>query len=162
MEDAQVLALQAVLRRAAMRHRSRAADLLAEHGLALGQEQTLFALAEHGACSQVQLGREAGTEPPTVSANVRKLEAAGLVRREQDPDDARARRITLTPLGETTVTALRTGWLALGHQLVSGLSNDTAEVLLAGLREIADSLGPDLAAGACEGPGAQRCGGADG
>jgi DNA-binding MarR family transcriptional regulator len=36
---------------------------------------------------------------PTLTANVKRLEAAGFVRREIDPDDLRRHRLLLTPAG---------------------------------------------------------------
>lgn len=41
---------------------------------------------------------------PTVTVYVKKLEAAGFLRREIDPSDLRRHRLTLTPAGRTAMT----------------------------------------------------------
>jgi len=49
--------------------------------------------------NQLMLARQAGTDVKMTSEVVRKLEAKGLVARETDPRDTRARRIRITPDG---------------------------------------------------------------
>jgi DNA-binding MarR family transcriptional regulator len=49
--------------------------------------------------TQMRLAQQAGTDPMMTSQVVRKLEDKGLVTREEDPGDARARRIELTSKG---------------------------------------------------------------
>jgi MarR family transcriptional regulator, organic hydroperoxide resistance regulator len=49
--------------------------------------------------SQRQLAEQAGTDPMMTSQVVRALERKGLVVRAPDPDDSRARRLTLTSSG---------------------------------------------------------------
>lgn len=51
---------------------------------------------------QSQLAERLGVRPPTVSAAVKRMEASGLLRREVDPEDPRARRVIVAegaPLG---------------------------------------------------------------
>src|SRR6516164_11465679 len=61
---------------------------------------------DHGLVpNQLQLARQAGTDVKMTSQVVRKLEAKGLLERETDPDDTRARRLKITPEG--TELALR-------------------------------------------------------
>ncbi len=50
--------------------------------------------------NQLALARQAGTDVKMTSEVVRKLEAKGLLARETDPRDARARRLRITPAGE--------------------------------------------------------------
>lgn len=54
-----------------------------------------------GAPNQLELGRQAGIEPKMTSQVVRRLEAQGLVVREVDSSDTRARRIGLTAQGRS-------------------------------------------------------------
>jgi DNA-binding MarR family transcriptional regulator len=63
-------------------------------------------LNDHGLVpNQLELARQAGTDVKMTSQVVRKLEAKGLLERETDPDDTRARRLKITPEG--TALALR-------------------------------------------------------
>ena len=57
---------------------------------------------DHGQVpNQLALARQAGTDVKMTSEVVRKLEAKGLLVRETDPRDTRARRIRITPAGVT-------------------------------------------------------------
>ncbi len=49
--------------------------------------------------NQMALARQAGTDVKMTSQVVRTLEAKGLLRRDVDPADTRARRLRLTPQG---------------------------------------------------------------
>jgi DNA-binding MarR family transcriptional regulator len=61
---------------------------------------SLWWLADHGGPpSQSGIAEHAGTDAMMTSQVLRKLEARGLIAREEDPDDARARRVRLTPEG---------------------------------------------------------------
>jgi DNA-binding MarR family transcriptional regulator len=59
-------------------------------------------LTDHGGPpNQLQLARQAGTDVKMTSQVVRTLEAKGLLSRDVDHADTRARRLTLTPRGRT-------------------------------------------------------------
>ena len=51
--------------------------------------------------TQRELADQAGTDPMMTSQVVRTLEKRGLVERRPDPDDARARRLSVTRRGRT-------------------------------------------------------------
>ena len=50
--------------------------------------------------NQLQLARQAGTDVKMTSQVVRRLEAKGLLERQVDPGDTRARRLRLTAQGD--------------------------------------------------------------
>jgi DNA-binding MarR family transcriptional regulator len=55
---------------------------------------------DHGLVpNQLELAGQAGTDVKMTSQVVRKLEAKGLLERETDPGDTRARRLRVTPKG---------------------------------------------------------------
>ena len=55
---------------------------------------------DHGLVpNQLQLATQAGTDVKMTSQVVRKLEAKGLLERDTDPDDTRARRLRITAKG---------------------------------------------------------------
>ena len=57
-------------------------------------------LNDHGIVpNQLQLARQAGTDVKMTSQVVRKLEAKGLIERETDRDDTRAKRLRITAAG---------------------------------------------------------------
>src|SRR4051794_9189977 len=99
-----------------MRHRARAAALLAELNLHPGQEVLLLELAQHGPRTQVQLAHGAGCEPPSITLMVRKLEAGGLVSRSPSPTDGRATIVELTEAGHALVPRLQRAWQSLAEE----------------------------------------------
>ena len=75
-----------------------------------------------------ELARRLGVRPPTVSSAVARLEARGIVRRVDDPDDPRAYRVCLTPGAplQPGVEVLE----SIDADLVQGLpESDRAELL---------------------------------
>ncbi|MFE1442781.1 MarR family winged helix-turn-helix transcriptional regulator [Streptomyces sp. NPDC058739] len=81
------------------------------HGMHRGGEQP----------SQRQLADHTGLEPLYVSKLARSLESAGLVRRERDPRDPRAVRLSLTEQGHETTRAAIEVVHALLEQLLTPL-----------------------------------------
>jgi len=74
---------------------------------------------------QGELARRLGVRPPTVSAALTRLEASGVVVRTRDPDDPRARRVTLAPGAP----------LVPGVEVLERLDADLVQALEPGERE---------------------------
>lgn len=68
---------------------------------------------------------------PTMTMQVRRLEAAGLVARTTDPDDARAVRIRITPAGRNTLERVREDRAAVINPYLAGLDADERRTLTA-------------------------------
>lgn len=68
-------------------------------GLTVAQAATLDALGAQGPLRLGALGQRLGVQASTLTRNLDRLEQAGLVRREPDPQDARAARVALTAAG---------------------------------------------------------------
>lgn len=67
----------------------------------------LSALARTGPRSAADLAPDVGIDRSGVTRRASRLEAAGLVRREPDPDDGRAQLLVLTGRGRAAVSELR-------------------------------------------------------
>lgn len=72
-----------------------------------GQHAYLLAVNDHPGASQEQLSRIFGVDKANTARAVRRLEAKGYLRREGDPEDARAYRLFLTPEGAATIVRIR-------------------------------------------------------
>src|SRR3954451_9812987 len=125
MDFEQADALNQAIRLLSLRHRARAAALLAPLGLHPGQEVLLLELARTGPLIQAQLGEALGCEPPSVTLMTRKLEAAGHIRREPAPTDKRATVVALTDRGRALAEQVRQLWCALAEETVRGLPAET-------------------------------------
>jgi DNA-binding MarR family transcriptional regulator len=113
--------LNQAIRLLSLRHRARAAALLAPLGLHPGQEALLLELARTGPAIQAQLSDALGCEPPSVTLMTRKLEAAGHIRRTPAPTDKRATVVELTDSGRALVDRVEQLWCELAEETVRGL-----------------------------------------
>jgi DNA-binding MarR family transcriptional regulator len=93
-------------------------------GVRTGHLGTLLALYEQDGQTQAELTRTVGVEQPSMALTLRRMEAAGLVRRDPDPDDRRRAIVTLTPKAQ----AIRTDVQGLRREIAAeALADFTAE-----------------------------------
>lgn len=113
--------------------------------------QVLAAAVQGPERHQLALAQHLGIDRTVMTYLLDDLVAAGLVERQADPADRRARRVVATPAGRTTLDALqRRLMLAEGH-LLSALSDDDRETFRALLHEVADHVHRlDPVSDACE------------
>ncbi len=95
-----------LLHLAMTRLREEVAAAIEGSGLHPGLLAILGALADCGPMSQKRLGEITRIEKSTMVLFVDALEAGDWIRRERDPTDRRAHRVTLTPEGEARYRAL--------------------------------------------------------
>lgn len=69
---------------------------LSKYGLYPGQPQVLFAINRLGAPTQIELASQLGVTKASAGVSLRRLEAAGFVKRVRDKLDTRCVRIRLT------------------------------------------------------------------
>lgn len=93
-------------------------------GLTHPQYLVMLALWERDCRSLRNLAETLALDPGTLSPLVKRLEAAGLVRRERDPQDERLLAVTLTPAGR----ALRREAERVPGQIVARLGLPVAEL----------------------------------
>jgi DNA-binding MarR family transcriptional regulator len=122
-------ALNQAIRLLSLRHRARAAALLAPLGLHPGQEALLLELARTGPMIQAQLSEALGCEPPSVTLMTRKLEATGHIRRTPAASDKRASVVELTDRGRALADQVKRLWCALAEETVTGLPARTVAEL---------------------------------
>jgi len=129
MDFEQADTLNQAIRLLSLRHRARAAALLAPLGLHPGQEVLLLELARTGPLIQAQLSEALGCEPPSITLMTRKLEASGHIRREPAPADKRASIVELTDSGKTLADQVKQLWCALAEETVTSLPAQTVAEL---------------------------------
>ncbi|MCD9153602.1 MarR family winged helix-turn-helix transcriptional regulator [Aeromicrobium duanguangcaii] len=99
-------------------------DVLEPLGLTHPQYLVMLALWESDGLTLRGLSDVLRLEPATVSPLVKRLEAAGLVRRDRRPDDDRAFSLTVTPEGR----ALRERALDVPTTMLERFDMDVAEL----------------------------------
>jgi DNA-binding MarR family transcriptional regulator len=100
--------LRILLQRVARRIRNNLAD-----GTMSDTKMGVLSRLEAGPASPSQLAERERVTPPSMNRTVNTLEAAGLVSRQPDPDDARKVIVTITPAGLALIREtrrLRTAW----------------------------------------------------
>jgi DNA-binding MarR family transcriptional regulator len=113
-------------------HRHCAEIALKAVGLYAGQEIILFQLWQQNGVTQSQLVDALEVEPPTITKMLQRMEAAGLVERRADPDDARLSRVFLTAKGRDLEAPVTEIW----ERLEATLTAELSEVELALLRRM--------------------------
>src|SRR4030042_6784737 len=91
-------------------------------GLSMSQINTLFHIHHAGGSGVTNLGEHLGISNAAVSQLLERLVQQGLILRDEDPADRRAKKLTLTDKGALTLQEgihARQGWL---HDLSATLS----------------------------------------
>ncbi len=78
-------------------------------GMFNGHPHMLFHLAHTPGISQKELAQRMEISPASVAISIRRLESAGLIRRQRDARDARVWHLYLTPQGERMDAACARG-----------------------------------------------------
>lgn len=97
-------------------------DLGLDRLVSPGMGHLLFALFEQDDCIIRDLAEKTKLSFPTLTVMLRKMERSGLIRARRDPEDGRAVRIRLTPLGRAIRPRCRKVLARLNSVLESGLS----------------------------------------
>ena len=104
----------------------------ADGELSAAQLSTLKMLPDNGV-RVGEIARNLGVKVPSATEQIIKLEKAGLVRREADPDDSRAVRVVLTPEGRTAVGSADERRNAVMAGILESLSETERQALAAAL-----------------------------
>jgi DNA-binding MarR family transcriptional regulator len=115
-------------------------ELLSEHGLSYPQYIALMTVGEHGPLTVGRLGELMQLDSGTLSPLLKRMEAAGLVRRARDPEDERRVLVSVTSAGRDRLGAL--GDVPRQIAARSGLSREQLRALHDTLRTVTERLGP--------------------
>jgi len=108
----------------------------------LGSQQlwVLLTLRKEGGLSLHELARRTWTDDPTACRMVGKLTERGLIRSDEDPDDRRRFRLTLTAKGRKLADEMETFAGELRATVVRGLSTDDRHELCRLLRKVTGNM----------------------
>lgn len=110
------------------------------HGFTLPQWRALAEISRGDGISQVALAAALDVDQMTISGIVNRLEKRGLIVREADPSDSRAKLARLTAEGETLVADAKNVGRAVYEHALAGLTATDRERLTAGLTLLRDNL----------------------
>lgn len=109
-------------------------------GLTSGEARTLVYANQRPGLRQGALAEAMNVEPMTLVASLDRLEALGLVRREPDPSDRRAKLVNLTPAATPLMARITATAAAARAEVLAGLSEDHIALLRSGLEHMRDNL----------------------
>src|SRR3954463_6707252 len=120
-------------------------EALAEPGLTRPSSPVLLALGEtpDGRLNQRELMASVRRTSGTLSVRLARLERAGYVERERDPDDRRGAIVSLTDVGRERVEAARPAYEDPAARLVAGLPDDDRDQFAERLRRWLGFFEPD-------------------
>ncbi len=111
-----------------------------ELGLSSAQWRLLINLAREGRMTQTRLADLLDVEPISVSRLIDRMQAAGWVARQTDPNDRRVRLIVPTEKARLAHDDIRTIADTVYDEALSGLSAMERNTLAKGLNAIIDNL----------------------
>ena len=114
--------------------RARFEGALREHSLRPRDYLLMLVLSEEAPLSQQALGARAGMDRTTTMQAAQSLEEAGLVARDDDPQDRRVYRLSLTSKGRDLASVLQEKVRAAEQEALGALSADGRKQLLGLLR----------------------------
>ena len=105
-------------------------------GVTVAQAATLETLLLEHSLRLGALGTRLGVTPSTLSRNVERLETAGLVRREVDPEDARSFRVALTPKGEAAARELEQQEVIFARRILERVPEERRGAVASSFQEL--------------------------
>lgn len=112
-------------------------EVMGRFGVTPTQFAALAKLDDMGSVSQNQLGRLTRMDPATISGVVGRLIARGYLRQAADIKDARLVMLTLTPAGQSAVTAMKSVAAEVSRRTLEPLDAGERAALLGALAKIA-------------------------
>lgn len=109
-------------------------------GLTAGEARTLIQIAAHNGSRQLDIAIRMGLEPMTVSAFLDRLQARGLIERQPDVLDRRAKRILLSDAAEEMIRAISVEISAVQVEATQGLDRDAQDSIGRALKSLRQNL----------------------
>ena len=113
---------------------------LLARGVHAGQQFILESFWREDGQTPGELAQRIGVETPTVTRAAQRMEAAGLVRRVPDQEDARLVRVYLTKRGREVQTLLPTLLRAATDEVLAGLTQEERAELVRLLKHVQQNL----------------------
>jgi DNA-binding MarR family transcriptional regulator len=110
------------------------------HRVSLLQWRTLAALHRNDGISQTALAARVETSQMTMSDIIDRLEGDGLVRRESDPSDGRAKLVRIADAAAPIINEMREIATDVYAAALKGISPEDLEGLTRGLHQIVTNL----------------------
>ena len=98
-------------------------------GVTSTQAGLLFILGQRDGVLMGEAGAALDLGPPGISGLVDRMMAANLIKRRPDPDDGRAWRLWLTPVGRAAMAESKAGLAEVNARLTDGFTEAEIDVV---------------------------------
>ena len=126
--------------RASKLMRAAADEAYGRHGVRLGQNLVLAALADEDGLTPGELAHRLQVTTPTIVKMATRMDAAGLLSRRRDPNDARLVRLYLSDHGRAAAGPIEDERLRLQERALAGLSDAQRRELEGALAHVIRNL----------------------
>jgi len=126
--------------RASKLMRAAADEAYGRHGVRLGQNLLLAALADEDGLTPGELAHRLQVTTPTIVKMATRMDAAGLLSRRRDPNDARLVRLYLSDHGRAAAGPIEDERLRLQERALAGLSDAQRRELEGALAHVIRNL----------------------
>src|SRR6187402_3851593 len=98
-------------------------------GVTAAQSGLLFIVGQRDGALMGEAGAALDLGPPGISGLVDRMTAAGLIKRRADPEDGRAWRLWLTPVGRAALAQSKAGLAEINARLADGFTEAEVDVV---------------------------------
>lgn len=112
------------IRRLELMRRIMTRRVLRNLGLHPGQPPMIEYVISHPGCTQKNVADELDITPASAASSLKRLEKAGIIRREADLNDCRCNRLYATELGKQKSTDAREAFDALDIRMFAGINDE--------------------------------------
>lgn len=105
-----------------------------------GEARALIYIAANEGARQSVIADRMGVEPMTVCGYIDRLEKCGLVGRQPDPADRRAKNVHTTDAAEAMILAIRAEAKIVVEHAQAGLDAETRTMLVTALKQVRGNL----------------------
>ena len=103
--------------------------VLNKHGLYKGQPYILTCLIKEPRMTQNELAKKLDVTKSTMGTSLKRMEKKDFIVREQDEEDSRCNRISITEKGRTAFEACNKDLLNIAQAMFSKISKDEEEMV---------------------------------
>ncbi len=109
-------------------------------GVYPGQPRLLFNLYKSDGVSQTELAKSLKMAPPTVNVMLKRMEKAGMIKKEQDKNDQRVTHVYITDYGRKICDGVYNETMAIDDIMFGEFSDEESDALNGFLMNIRDNL----------------------
>jgi DNA-binding MarR family transcriptional regulator len=138
--NASIQTLEYLLVRIFRAHHALASHKFEKLGLFRGQPPVLFELDHQDGMTHVELARELGVTPATITTMVQRMEQAGFVARRRDPLDERVSRVYLDKGGQAVLAEAKALTVEMDEICFAGFDDHEKQQMRAFLERVLENL----------------------